>query len=70
MPMKGERMNCRIERAIQTFMPQVHFNLQRFEVLGRVRLGLPTHLFACPLLEATEFLVDVHGGRMRMVRIR
>lgn len=51
-------------------MPQIHLYLQRFEVLGRVRLCFSTHLLACPLLEATEFLVDVHGGKMRLVMIR
>ena len=51
-------------------MPQIHLDFQRFEVLGRVRLRLSAHLFACPLLEATEFLVDIHGERMGLVGIR
>lgn len=58
-------MDYRVECTVQTFMPQVHLYLQRFEVLRRVRLCLSAHLLARPLLEAAELLVDVHGGRMR-----
>lgn len=65
MPVKGQRLDCTAECIVQTFMPQVHLYLQRFEVLGRIRLCLSAHLLARPLLEAAELLVDVHGGRMR-----
>lgn len=70
MPAKNEQLDCRVECTLQTFMPQIHLDLQRFEVLRRVRLCLSAHLLARPLLEAAEFLVDIHGGRMRLVKIR
>ena len=43
-------------------MAQVHLHLEGLELFGQARPGLGTHFFVCPLLEAVEFLVDVHGG--------
>lgn len=47
---------------MHTLVPQVHFHLQGFEVVGQRRAGLCAHLLVGPLLQAIEFLVDVHGG--------
>lgn len=52
----------RVVRRSHTFVPQIHLHLQCFELVGEARLDLSTHLLACPLLEAAELLVDVHGG--------
>ena len=43
-------------------MTELHFLLQRLEVFRYVGFGLSTHPLAGPLLEATEFLIDVHLG--------
>ena len=43
-----------------TFMSQGHLDLQCLEIVRDIGLGLATHPFACPLLEAIELLVDVH----------
>ena len=43
-----------------TFMPELHFLLERLEVFRYAGFGLSTHPLAGPLLEATEFLIDVH----------
>jgi hypothetical protein len=44
-----------------TLLSQGHFDLQHLEVIGVVGLDLAAHALATPLLEAVEFLVDVHG---------
>ena len=41
-------------------MTQVHFQLESLELFGEPGAGLGAHLLVCPLLEAVEFLVDVH----------
>ena len=47
-------------------MPNVHLELQGLEVVGDVCLGLTPHSLTCPLLEAIEFLVDIHfADRLR-----
>lgn len=43
-----------------TLVSELHFQLQRFELLGDVGLGLRAHLLAGPLLDPVELLVDVH----------
>ena len=45
---------------VDTFMTQVHLYLERLELVGQAGAGLCAHLFVCPLLQAVEFLVDVH----------
>ena len=45
---------------MDTFMTQVHLYLERLELVGQAGAGLCAHLFVCPLLQAVEFLVDVH----------
>ena len=44
-------------------MSQSHFHLQGLELVRYVRLGLATHLLACPLLEPIQLFVDIHGER-------
>lgn len=43
-------------------MPKLHLDLQVLELIGDAGLGFGAHLFVGPLLDAVEFLVDVHGG--------
>jgi hypothetical protein len=45
-------------------MAQVHFDFERLELVGETSAGLCAHLLVGPLLQAVEFLVDVHdwGG--------
>jgi hypothetical protein len=43
-------------------MAQVHFELEGLELLRSAGAGFGAHFLAGPLLEAAEFLVDVHGG--------
>ncbi len=43
-------------------MPKGHLHLQGLEVVGDARLGLLSHPLACPLLEPTKLLVDVHDA--------
>jgi hypothetical protein len=47
---------------MHTLVPQVHLHLQGLEVVGERGAGLCAHLLVGPLLQAIEFLVDVHGG--------
>jgi hypothetical protein len=42
-------------------MAQIHLHLQGLELVGKTSAGLGAHLFVGPLLEAIEFLVDIHG---------
>jgi hypothetical protein len=42
-------------------MAQIHLHLQSLELVGEASAGLGAHLLVCPLLQAVEFLVDVHG---------
>lgn len=46
---------------VNTFMAQVHLYLECLELFGEAGAGLGTHLLVGPLLQAVEFLVDVHG---------
>jgi hypothetical protein len=41
-------------------MAQIHLQLQRLELVGQASAGLGAHLLVGPLLQAVEFLVDVH----------
>ena len=50
-------------------MSQSHFHLQGLELVGYVRLGLATHLLACPLLEPIELFIDVHSERSCLCEI-
>jgi hypothetical protein len=45
-------------------MAQVHFHFEGLELVGETSAGLCAHLLVGPLLQAVEFLVDVHdcGG--------
>lgn len=47
-----------------TIVPQVHLHLQGLELVGQASAGLCAHLLVGPLLQAIEFLGDVHdcGG--------
>lgn len=45
-----------------TFMSHAHFGLHGLEVISDIRLDFSAHALACPLLEAADSLVDVHGG--------
>ncbi len=42
-------------------MPESHFHLQRLEVVRDIGFDLAAHPLARPLLEAVEFLVDIHA---------
>lgn len=45
-----------------TFMSHAHLSLHGLEVIGDIRLDFSAHALTCPLLEAADSLVDVHGG--------
>ncbi len=45
---------------MRTFLPQAHFHFKGFEIIGHTGLDFPSHALAGPLLEAVNFLVDVH----------
>lgn len=45
---------------VHTLMTQVHFHFERLELVGETSTGLCAHLLVRPLLQAVEFLVDVH----------
>jgi len=48
-------------KTLHALLSQGHLDLQHLEVIGVVGLDLAAHALATPLLEAVEFLVDVHG---------
>ncbi len=65
-------------KSVRTLMAEVHFHLQGLELVGKTGAGLCAHLLVGPLLEAIEFLVDIHGcgdrgkgaGVAKVVRVR
>lgn len=48
-------------KSMYTLMAEVHFHLQGLELVGQAGTGLCAHLLVGPLLEAIEFLVDIHS---------
>lgn len=54
---------------MHTFMAQVHLHLEGLELVGQARTGFCAHLLVCPLLEAVEFLVDVHDCSAASVEV-
>ena len=49
---------------VHTLMTQVHLQFECLELVGQASPGLGAHLLVGPLLEAVEFLGNVHdcGG--------
>jgi hypothetical protein len=45
-----------------TLMAKIHLQLQGLELVREPGAGLGAHLLVRPLLQAIEFLGDVHGG--------
>ena len=45
-----------------TFMSELHFHFQSFELLGTIGLDFSSHLLPRPVFEAIELLVDIHLG--------
>lgn len=52
----------------RTFISQAHLHFQRFEVIRNICLDFATHSFSCPLLEAVQFLVDIHIVYSKLTR--
>ena len=44
-----------------TLLAQGHLKLHCFEVIRDVGLDFSAHAFPSPLLEAVQFLIDIHG---------
>jgi hypothetical protein len=58
---------------VHTLMTQVHLYFERLELVGETSAGLCAHLLVGPLLQAIEFLGDIHdcgGVRGRVARKR
>lgn len=50
------------QSSCHTFMAHGHFRFHGLEIIGEIGLHLAAHTLAGPLLEATDALVDIHGG--------
>jgi len=59
----GERLDVDghgLLHLVHALMTQVHLHLECLELVGEAGTGFGAHLFVCPLLEAIEFLGDIH----------
>jgi hypothetical protein len=50
-----------------TLVSELHFHLQCAKFVGDACLGPSAHLLARPLLDAVEFLVDIHDDDLGAV---